>query len=148
MTSDLDDLYQDVILDHHRRPRNCRALAGGRRAEGSNPLCGDRITVYARVSEDVITEATFEGAGCAICIASASLMTEIVRGRTIADVDVLSQRVQDLITARPGAPVDEIGLLSALVGVRQFPIRAKCALLPWHTLHAAAHENDNTISTE
>jgi len=148
MTSDVLALYQDVILDHHRRPRNFRALADGRRAEGSNALCGDRITVYARVAEHVITEATFEGAGCAICIASASMMTEIVRGKTIAQVDVLSQRVQDLITAPPGAPVNELGPLAALAGVRQFPVRAKCALLPWRTLHAAAHENDNVVSTE
>lgn len=149
MTGDVLALYQQTILDHYRRPRNCGPLpAGARHAEGNNPLCGDRITVHARVSGNVITGASFEGAGCAICIASASLMTESVHGKTIAEVDRLGQRVHDLVTAAPGAPAEDLGELTALAGVRHFPVRAKCALLPWSTLRAAAHAENNVVSTE
>lgn len=149
MTADVLALYQRVILDHYRRPRNFGPLVdGARHAEGNNPLCGDRVSVYVRVSEDIITEATFDGVGCAICIASASLMTEAVRGKTIAEVDRWSQRVHDLVTAAPGARVDDLGAVAALAGVRQFPVRVPCALLPWHTLRAAAHEDDKVASTE
>ena len=149
MTADVPALYQQVILDHHKRPRNFGPIAdGAQHANGNNPLCGDRITIYVRVSGPVVTEATFEGVGCAICIASASLMTEIVRGKTTADVDRLSRRVHDLVSNAPDAPVDGLGTLAALAGVRQFPVRAKCALLPWHTLRAAIHQHDAVVSTE
>ena len=151
MTGDVLGLYQQVILDHYRNPRNLRPLVdGARHAEGNNPLCGDRITVYVRLSDEghLLTDATFEGAGCAICIAAASLMTEIVRGKTIAEIDRLAQRVQVLVTAAAESPVDDGDGLVALAGVRQFPVRAKCALLPWHTLRAAVHEPDHIVSTE
>jgi nitrogen fixation protein NifU and related proteins len=151
MTGDVLGLYQQIILDHYRNPRNLRPFAdGARHAVGNNPLCGDRITVYVRLSETghILTDATFEGAGCAICIASASLMTEIVRDKTVAENDRLGQRVHDLVTAAAEAPIDDLNGLVALAGVRQFPVRMKCALLPWHTLHAAVHELDTIVSTE
>jgi nitrogen fixation NifU-like protein len=149
MTADVLALYQQTIVDHYRRPRNFRPIpAGARHAEGNNPLCGDRIMVYASISGNVITDASFEGAGCAVCIASASLMTESVRGKTIAAVDQLGQRVRDLITAAPGTPTEDLGELTVLAGVRQFPVRARCALLPWQTLRAATHADNDVVSTE
>jgi nitrogen fixation protein NifU and related proteins len=148
VTSDVASLYQGVILDHNRSPRNRRAIAGGRSAEGNNPLCGDRITVYVRVADGVIADASFEGVGCAIFTASASLMTESVKGRMVAEVDTMCERIHDLVTATPDAPSDEIGPLSALAGVRQFPVRARCAFLPWQALRAAVHGRDQMVSTE
>ena len=136
--SDLDALYRDVILDHHKRPRNYRTLDDGQSAEGSNPLCGDRLTVYLRIANGSIEQAAFQGFGCAIAIASASLMTENVKGKTLTDVQALFERFRQLIAAPAGAPIDDLGSLSALVGVRQFPMRAKCATLPWAALRAAA----------
>jgi nitrogen fixation protein NifU and related proteins len=144
----LDDLYQEVILDHNRRPRNFRAIEGGSRAEGFNPLCGDRLTVYVRVEDDVITDASFQGSGCAISKASASMMTESVKGKTVADAEALFARFQRMITAPLDGPSDNMGKLTALAGVRQFPIRVKCASLPWHTLQAALDARDEMVSTE
>jgi len=144
----LDDLYQEVILDHNRHPRNFRAIEGGRQAEGFNPLCGDRLTVYLYLHDGVITDASFQGSGCAISKASASMMTESVKGKTIAEVEALFARFQRMITAPPDGAIDELGKLTALAGVRQFPIRVKCATLAWHTLHAALQSRDNTVSTE
>jgi nitrogen fixation protein NifU and related proteins len=148
MTADAPALYQQVILDHYRRPRNVGPLTDARHADGNNPLCGDRVTVYVRVSERVVSEVSFEGVGCAICVASASLMTESVCGKTIRDVDRLAAQIHHLVTAVPGAPVEDLGALAALSGVRQFPVRAKCALLPWQTLLAAIHDHDEVVSTE
>jgi nitrogen fixation NifU-like protein len=144
----LDDLYQEVILDHNRRPRNFRPIEGGRRAEGFNPLCGDRLTVYVRVEDGVITDASFQGSGCAISKASASLMTESVKGKTVADVEALFARFHRMITAPPDGPSDNMGKLTALAGVRRFPIRVKCASLPWHTLQAAVEAREEMVSTE
>ena len=127
-----------MIVEHSKRPRNRRAMDGGRRAEGANPLCGDRLTVYLRIANGSIEEAAFQGFGCAIAIASASLMTENVKGKTLTDVQALFERFRQLIAAPAGAPIDDLGSLSALVGVRQFPMRAKCATLPWAALRAAA----------
>ena len=137
MTADLDALYRDVILDHNRHPRHFHALDGARRAEGHNPVCGDRLTVFVRMSDGVIAEASFQGFGCAIAIASASLMTESVPGKTIEEAEALFERVRAVLRAGPSAPVDDLGPLSALAGVRQFPARAKCATLPWQALLAA-----------
>jgi nitrogen fixation NifU-like protein len=148
MTSGLELLYQGVILDHNRRPRNCRVLEGGSRAEGANPLCGDRLTVYVRMANGTIQEATFQGFGCAIAIASASLMTENVKGKTLADAQALFERFLQMITTSAGAPVDDLGDLSAFAGVRQFPVRVKCATLPWQTLRAAAAAQVEVVSTE
>jgi nitrogen fixation NifU-like protein len=146
---DLDELYQEVILDHNRRPRNFRALDGGRKAEGYNPLCGDRLTVYLRVDDDnVIRDATFEGSGCAISKASASLMTDSVKGKTVAEAEALFERFHRAVTASPDAPVEDLGKLSALTGVRQFPVRVKCATLAWYALRAAAEAQDEVVSTE
>lgn len=148
MSTELQDLYQQVILDHNRRPRNFRVLEGGRRAEGYNPLCGDRLTVYLRVEDGVITDASFQGSGCAISKASASLMTESIKGQTIAEADRLFNRFQQMIMAPPDSPADRLGKLTALAGVRQFPIRVKCASLAWHTLRAAMDARDEVVSTE
>lgn len=148
MSAELEELYQQVILDHNRRPRNFRAIEDGRRAEGYNPLCGDRITVYLRVDDGVIRDASFQGSGCAISKASASLMTESVKGKTLADAEALLQRFQQMITSPPDAPVPDLGKLSVLAGVRQFPVRVKCASLAWHTLRAAAEARQEVVSTE
>ncbi len=148
MSADLHELYQEVILDHNRRPRNFRVLDGGRKAEGFNPLCGDRLSVYLRVEDEVITDVSFQGSGCAISKASASLMTESVKGKTIAEAAALFDRFQQMITSPPDSPADQLGKLTALAGVRQFPIRVKCASLAWHTLHAAMNARDEVVSTE
>lgn len=148
MTSDLDALYADVILDHHKRPRHFRRLEAGGRAEAVNPLCGDRLVVYVRVEDGVIREATFQGFGCAIARASASLMTESLTGRTVADANAVWDRVERMVTAPPGAPVDDLGPMSALAGVRQFPARVKCATLPWRALQAAVTGSAERVSNE
>ena len=147
MTSDLQTLYQDTILEHNRQPRNFRALDTGRKAEGHNPLCGDRLTVFVSMRDGVIEDAAFQGFGCAIAKASASLMTERVKGGTPAEVEKLFDRVQQLI-ASPDADAGDLGELSALAGVRQFPVRARCALLPWHALRAAIAAREETVATE
>ena len=146
--SDLQDLYQEVILDHNRRPRNFRALDAGRKAEGYNPLCGDRLTVYLRVEDDVIKDATFQGSGCAISKASASLMTDVVKGKTVAEAEALFERFHRTVTAPPDATVEDLGKLSVLAGVRQFPVRVKCATLAWYALRAAVEARDEIVSTE
>jgi nitrogen fixation NifU-like protein len=146
--SDLQDLYQEVILDHNRRPRNFRALDQGRKAEGYNPLCGDRLTVYLRVEDGVIKDATFQGSGCAISKASASIMTDVVKGKTVAEAEKLFERFHRAVTAPVDAPVEDLGKLSVLTGVRQFPVRVKCATLAWYALRAAAEARDEVVSTE
>jgi nitrogen fixation NifU-like protein len=148
VSAELEDLYQQVILDHNRRPRNFRALDAGQKAEGFNPLCGDRITVYLTVNNDVITDVAFQGSGCAISKASASLMTESVKGKTVADAQALFERFQQMITAPAEAPIDNLGKLMVLAGVRQFPVRVKCASLAWHTLRAAVDARGDVVSTE
>jgi nitrogen fixation protein NifU and related proteins len=146
--SDLQDLYQEVILDHNRRPHNFRAIENGRHAEGYNPLCGDRVTVYLDVHDGRIADVSFQGSGCAISKASASLMTDAVKGKTLEEADDLFERFHRMITRGPDEPVDDLGKLSVLAGVRQFPIRVKCASLPWHTLKSAAAAKDEVVSTE
>jgi nitrogen fixation NifU-like protein len=148
MSSDLQDLYQEVILDHNRRPRNFRTLPDGRRAEGYNPLCGDRLTVYLRIEDGVIKDASFQGSGCAISKASASLMTDAVKGKTVAEAEALFERFHRVVTAPTDAPVEDLGKLSVLAGVRQFPVRVKCATLAWYALRAAAEARDEIVSTE
>lgn len=148
MTADVRSLYQALILDHCRHPRNFRALAVGCHAEGFNPLCGDRVTVYVRLEHDVIAEATFQGSGCAIATASASLMTESVGGKTVADAEALWGRLHRAITAPPDAACEDLGPLSALAGVREFPVRVKCATLAWRALRAAVEGRGDVVSTE
>ena len=149
-TADLAELYQELILDHNRSPRNCHALAGANRvATGHNPLCGDRVQVYLRVSNNRVEEASFEGAGCAICTASCSLMTESVKGKSISQVRQLHDRFHELLTSSPEHSGHELGKLTALAGVRQFPVRVKCATLAWHTLQAAiSNRGSEPVSTE
>jgi nitrogen fixation NifU-like protein len=146
--NDLDDLYQQVILDHNKRPRNFHAIEGGQKAEGYNPLCGDRVTVYLKVADGRIQDASFQGSGCAISKASASLMTDIVKGKTVAEAEQLIDQFHQMITRPPEEPVEDLGKLSVLAGVRQFPMRVKCASLAWHTLRAAAEAPDEVVSTE
>ena len=146
--SDLQDLYQEVILDHNKRPHNFRAIEDGQKAEGYNPLCGDRVTVYLRIEDGRVADASFQGSGCAISKASASLMTDSVKGKTLQEVEELFGKFQAMITRTTDAPADELGKLSVLAGVRQFPMRVKCASLPWHTLRSAAAAADAVVSTE
>lgn len=151
MNAELQELYQDVILDHNRRPRNFRVLERARTAEGFNPLCGDQLTVYLRLDGDVISDVSFQGSGCAISKASASLMTESVKGKTAADATVLLERFQRMIVSSPDSPLmdkDHLGKLAAFAGVRQFPARVKCASLAWHTLRAALDSREEVVSTE
>ncbi len=149
-TGGLRDLYQEVILDHHKRPRNFRALEGAAKAEGHNPLCGDQVAVYVAMDGDRIREIGFQGTGCAICCASASIMTEAVKGRTRAEAVALFERFHALVTRAPGEPLDETGLgkLAVFGQVCEFPMRVKCAILAWHTLKAAMVEGGGTVSTE
>jgi nitrogen fixation protein NifU and related proteins len=136
--SELSDLYQEVILDHNRRPRNFHAIAdASHRAEGYNPLCGDRLTLYLKVTGDVIDDVAFEGSGCAISKASASMMTDALKGHTIAEANALFERFHRMVTTPPEQAVEDMGKLSSLAGVREFPVRVKCASLAWHTLKAA-----------
>jgi nitrogen fixation NifU-like protein len=149
--SDLRDLYQQVILDHNRRPRHCGRLEQpDRTCEGHNPLCGDRLTLFVALDGDVIREITFEGTGCAISRASASLMTEAVTGLSIADATALFDRFHSMVTSSPDAPADEegIGKLAVFSGVREHPSRVKCATLAWHTLRAAVVSGEHSVSTE
>ena len=148
---DLRELYQEVILDHSRRPRNFGAPeAANREARGDNPLCGDRVTVYARVEDEVVREVGFEGRGCAISMASASLMTEAVKGKTVGQARAIFERFHELVTGKveDADDDDELEKLRVLAGVRDFPIRVKCATLPWHTLSAAMSRSTDTITTE
>jgi nitrogen fixation NifU-like protein len=146
--SDLNDLYQEVILDHNRRPRNFHAIAdASHTAEGYNPLCGDRLTLYLKVDGGIVTDVSFEGAGCAISKASASLMTDAVKGKSVAEARALFDRFHRMVTTPPEQPVEDLGKLSAFAGVREFPVRVKCASLAWHTLKAAMASETRT-STE
>ena len=146
--SDLSDLYQEVILDHNRRPRNFGRLDGSsQHAEGFNPLCGDRVSVYVRIDGDRISAVAFEGSGCAISKASASLMTDRVKGCTVVEARDLVERFQRMVTTPTDRGVEDLGKLSALAGVREFPVRVKCASLAWHTLKAALDKQERT-STE
>ena len=149
MTSDLRDLYQEVIFDHYKRPRNNRALEeANHHAQGHNPLCGDKVTIYVKVDDGVIEDVTFEGSGCAIATASASLMTEALKGRKLEDVEKLFHGFHDMVTSPPDAASPPLGKLDALRGVREFPARVKCATLAWHTLQAALHAEQHPVSTE
>ena len=147
--SDLRDLYQEVILDHYRKPRNFRSLAdANRKAEGFNPLCGDRLTLYVKLKDGVIADASFEGSGCAISTASASLLTESIKGKTEHEAEMLFQSFRDVVTGGGGMPTVDLGKLDVLAGVREFPVRVKCATLAWHTLRAALAKQTEPVSTE
>jgi nitrogen fixation NifU-like protein len=148
--SDLRDLYQEVILDHHKRPRNFGPLPeASRHADGFNPLCGDRLTVHLDVADGVIRDVRFEGAGCAISRASASLMTDAVKGRPVEEAERLFDEFRRMVTAGVDEAVEEsLGKLTVFCGVREFPSRVKCASLAWHTLHAAIEAKQEAVTTE
>jgi nitrogen fixation NifU-like protein len=148
--SELSDLYQEVILDHNRRPRNFRAMDDAtRRQEGYNPLCGDRLTVYVAIDDDRIRDVSFQGSGCAISKASASLMTEALKGKTVEEARTLFDRFHEMVTSSTDEPAADLGKLSVLSGVREFPTRIKCASLAWHALKAAVAEpHAGPVSTE
>jgi nitrogen fixation protein NifU and related proteins len=146
---DLKELYRDVILDHNRHPRNFGRLApSDAHADGHNPLCGDRLTVSLRMNGDRIDDVRFEGSGCAISTASASLMTEAVKGKDKAAVGQLFGKIHALLTQQDVEPDASLGKLAALSGVREYPARVKCASLCWHTLNAALDQGAATVSTE
>ena len=146
---DLKELYRDVILDHNKRPRNFgRIESSDTHADGHNPLCGDRLTVWLRLKDDRIEDIRFEGKGCAISTASASLMTEAVKGKDKAAVQSLYDRIHSLLTQQDAVPDASLGKLVALSGVREFPARVKCASLCWHTLNAALERSAAPVSTE
>ncbi len=150
--SDLRELYQEVILDHQRRPRNFRRLENStQQLEGFNPLCGDRITVYLKVEDGVVKDIAFQGTGCAISTASASMMTESLKGKTREEALALFHSFHNLITGRAtesDVHGGRLGKLEVFAGVREFPVRVKCASLAWHTMHGALEGQNDTVSTE
>ena len=152
--SDVRELYQSVILDHNKKPRNFRRPEGSnRRADGYNPLCGDKVTVHLRIEDDVVRDVGFEGTGCAISTASASMMTESIKGRSVAEAERLFERFHHVVTGEIGVPpaVEEmtaLGKLAVFAGVREYPARVKCATLVWHALHSALEGRADAVSTE
>jgi len=171
--SDLGELYQEVILDHNRRPRNFHKMEGAnRRADGFNPLCGDRVTIYLDVKDDVVRDISFEGSGCAISKASASMMTESLKGKSRGEAEALFATFHHLVTGEAGAPpqgsaapspgagtpaavtpaagspAPDLGKLVVFSGVREFPVRVKCATLAWHALRSALENRQQIASTE
>ncbi len=144
-SADLRDLYQQVIMDHNKKPRNFREMLDANHlAHGNNPLCGDALVVFVKMDGDVIEDVSFQGSGCAISMASASLMTESIKGKTLAEAEAIYQQVHKQMTSEDADPA-LLGKLEVLGGVREFPARVKCATLSWHTMHTAM-ENDHDIS--
>ena len=151
MNLDLRDLYQEVILDHNKRPRNFGVLEeADRTAEGYNPLCGDKLTLYLQFDGEVIRDVRFDGSGCAISKASASLMTESIKGKSLKEVEALFERFQGMVTADSDSSpnTDQLGKLSVFAGVREYPARVKCAVLAWHTLRSAFSLDHKVVTTE
>ena len=146
---DLRDLYQQVIMDHNKKPRNFRDMSDANHlAHGNNPLCGDVLVVYLKLNDDVIEDVSFQGSGCAISVASASLMTEALKGKTLAEAEVLYDQVHKQMTGKD-VDISALGKLEVLSGVKEFPARVKCATLSWHTVHAAMEsEHDKSVTTE
>ena len=145
----LQDLYQEIIVDHKRSPRNFRCMPDSTHsAEGFNPLCGDRLTLFLKTRDGIVDDVSFQGDGCAISVASASLMTERVKGMPAAAAEQLFQQMHDMLTGRGDVESSELGKLAALSGVRAYPTRVKCATLCWHTLRAALQGNGEKVSTE
>ena len=150
MNPELRELYQSVILDHNKQPRNFGELAQANgHAEGHNPLCGDQLSIEVRIEDETLCEVAFQGQGCAISTASASLMSEAVKGRSVVEVHALFERFHELVTSDPTLEVDaqDLGKLEVFAGVREFPIRVKCATLCWHTLQSALKAGD-AVTTE
>ncbi len=149
--ADLRKLYQEAILDHYRNPRNfCKLEHANRQAEGYNPLCGDRCSLYLQVEEGVIHDIGFIGMGCAISTASASMMTECLKGKTVAEAEAIFESFQNLVSGDSAANADIIplGMLAAFSSIREYPVRVKCAILAWHTMQAALEGRKETIATE
>lgn len=149
--ADLRELYQQTILDHNRSPRNYRKLDHPTKtSEGLNPLCGDHITVYLQLENGVIRDIGFQGTGCAISKASASIMSSLLKGKTAAEAEALFHKFHALVTEESGVPedLDSLGKMAVFAGVREFPARVKCASLAWHTMHAALHEEVKKVETE
>ena len=148
---DVRELYQSTILDHNKQPRNFRVPAqANRSAAGHNPLCGDRVTVHLQLEDGIVKDVGFQGAGCAISTASASLMTQAVKGRSLAEVEKIFDAFHELVTSSPQREIDEgsVGKLAVLAGVREYPVRVKCATLAWHTLRAALAGKHEPVKTE
>jgi nitrogen fixation protein NifU and related proteins len=146
---DLKELYRDVILDHNKRPRNFGRLeSSDAHADGHNPLCGDRLTVFLKMDGDRVEDIRFEGKGCAISTASASLMTEAIKGKDRANIGELFDKIHSMLTRQDAVADPSLGKLAALSGVREYPARVKCASLCWHTLNAALDKGAATVSTE
>ncbi|MGA1196680.1 MAG: Fe-S cluster assembly sulfur transfer protein SufU [Candidatus Latescibacterota bacterium] len=148
--SDLRELYQQLILDHNKNPRNFRVIDTAKHvAEGNNPLCGDRVTLYVELEGDKISDIAFQGSGCAISKASASLMTDALKGKTIEEADALFQNFQKMVIQKESeSDVQKMGKLAVFSGIRDYPTRVKCATLPWHAAHAALHNHSDPITTE
>jgi len=147
MSDDLTELYQEVILDHCKRPRNFHEMAGANgTAQGQNPLCGDQLKLYLLIDGDVIKDISFVGSGCCISKASASLLTEALKGKTKSEVKALFDKVRDMVTT--GKSIDGVGKLAVFAGVHKFPARVKCAILPWHAVVAAVEGKQEPVSTE
>lgn len=147
--SELNELYQQMILDHNRRPRNFRKLENAdRKAEGFNPLCGDHLTLYVNLDGERIVDIAFEGSGCAISKASASIMTDVVKGKSRGEAEELFEKMHRMLTGKEKADLDQMGKLAAFSGVSEFPARVKCATLAWHTLNAALDQKSDPVTTE
>jgi nitrogen fixation NifU-like protein len=146
---ELRDLYQDIILEHSKRPRNYRTLAAAnRRVDGYNPLCGDHFTIYLDVEDGRICDISFQGSGCAISKASASMMTQAVKGKRTDEAEELFEKFHLVVTGRNSVESNDLGKLAAFAGVSEFPVRVKCATLAWHALHAALQGEHHAVSTE
>ena len=149
MSSELQDLYQEVVLDHGKRPRNFREVEGANaRADGYNPLCGDTVTVFVDLDGDRVTDCAFQGHGCAISTAAASVMTEILKGKTLTEAEAIFRDYHDLVTGGGHTDPEQLGKLAVFAGVSEFPARVKCATLCWHTARAALEGKEEPVSTE
>jgi nitrogen fixation protein NifU and related proteins len=145
---ELREFYQELIIDHGRRPRNFRRLESGRSIEGYNPLCGDKVTVYVDLDGEKIRDVAFQGAGCAISTASASVMTEVLKGKTVPEAEALFEKFHTLVTRGSEGGAADLGKLAVFAGVSEFPSRVKCAVLAWHAVRAALEGKGEPISTE
>ncbi len=151
MDQELRELYQQVILDHNKSPRNFRKIENANHfAEGFNPLCGDRIDIYVELEDDVVKDISFQGSGCAISKASASLMSTIIKGKTLSEAEEIFEKFHKLITGKYGDEnnIDELGKLAVFAGVKEFPSRVKCASLAWHTMKSAIRNENQKVTTE